>query len=197
MSEGKDAYHRWGIAQSAGEQRALDGLLFSASQDPWLREFYYRARTLCYRYNQLLMCPTGGEQAEIARELFAHIGKGSRLVPPIFVDYGIHVSIGEDTFINTDIVLLDSGLITIGNRVLVGPRVGFYTPQHPINPEDRAQGGEYVQPIVVEDEVWIGAGVSILSGVTIGRGSIVVVRSVPPKTVVAGNPVQIIRSIGE
>ena len=118
------------------------------------------------------------------------------------LDYGIHISIGEDTFINADVIFLDSATITIGSRVLVAPRVGFYTPQHPIEPEERAKGGEYAYPIVVEDDVWIGAGASILSGVTIGRGSIVaagsvVVRSVPPRTIVAGCPAQIIRRIGE
>ena len=203
MSEGKDVYHQFGIAQSEAEQRALGGQLFSASQDPWLRDVYYRARSLCHRYNQLPLTPENErEHVEIAQELFTHIGRGSRLIAPIFVDYGIHISIGEDTFINADVIFLDSATITIGSRVLVAPRVGFYTPQHPIEPEERAKGGEYAYPIVVEDDVWIGAGASILSGVTIGRGSIVaagsvVVRSVPPRTIVAGCPAQIIRRIGE
>lgn len=67
MSEGRDLYHQFGIAQSEAEQRALDGQLFSASQDPWLRDVYYRARSLCHRYNQLPLTPENErEHAEIA-----------------------------------------------------------------------------------------------------------------------------------
>ena len=68
MSEGKDVYHQFGIAQSEAEQRALGGQLFSASQDPWLRDVYYRARSLCHRYNQLPLTPENEpEHTEIAQ----------------------------------------------------------------------------------------------------------------------------------
>lgn len=188
---------------SEAEERAFSGQLFSASRDAWLRDAYYRARQLCFDYNRLPMLEQlSSDQEEILGRLFHSIGPGSRLVPPLFVDYGIHTSIGEYSFVNTDVVLLDAAPIRIGDRVLIGPRVGIYTSQHPLDPEQRKQGLEYAEPITIEDDVWIGAGVTILSGVTIGRGSVVaagsvVVHSVPEKSLIAGNPAQIIRMIGE
>ncbi|WP_079574034.1 DapH/DapD/GlmU-related protein [Krasilnikoviella flava] len=98
--------------------------------------------------------------------------------------------------------MLDGGRITIGDDVLLGPRVGIYTTNHALDAGERVAGACYAQPVVIEDRVWVGGGVTINKGVTIGEGAVigsgsVVTRSVPPHTVAAGVPATVRREITE
>jgi maltose O-acetyltransferase len=134
------------------------------------------------------------------RDVVGSVGEGVDFRPPFYVEYGHHLTIGRGTFINTDFLALGGGAITIGEDVLIGPGVRFYTPNHPLDPEHRRAGYERVQPIVVGDNVWIGGSAVVLPGVTIGDDSIVgagsvVTKDVPPRTVVAGNPARVIREL--
>jgi acetyltransferase-like isoleucine patch superfamily enzyme len=122
--------------------------------------------------------------------------------PPVAMDYGYNVKIGKNVFINFNSVFLDTCLITIGDRTLVGPNVSFYSATHPLDPALRngTRGPELGKEIHVKEDCWIGGNVVILPGVTIGRGSTVgagsvVTKDVPEFTVVAGNPAKIIRKI--
>jgi acetyltransferase-like isoleucine patch superfamily enzyme len=112
------------------------------------------------------------------------------ILPPFYCDYGLGASFGEGVFINQGCFFLDFGGITIGDRVLIGPRVTLSTAGHPVEVEERLEFITHA-PILIEDDVWIGAAVTVTPGVTIGRGSVVgagavVARDVPPMSVVTG-----------
>ena len=111
------------------------------------------------------------------------------------------VAIGEGTTLWFNAVLRgDVNTITIGDRVLIGPRTGLYTAGHPIAPEVRDTGLEYGLPITLEDGVWLGGSVAVCPGVTIGQNSIiaagsVVTKDIPPNVIAAGNPCRVLRPI--
>ena len=142
------------------------------------------------------------EIIEICKELFGSIGENSQVLPPFRCDYGSHIHIGSESFINFNVSMIDVGEIRIGDKVLIGPGTGLFTAIHPIDPEIRATGVESSKPIVIEDKVRIGGNVTILPGVKIGRGAIigagsVVTKDIPEMTIVAGNPAKVIRKITE
>ena len=98
--------------------------------------------------------------------------------------------------------MLDGGGIYIGDHVLLAPRVGIYTSNHAIDPQERAAGGCWARPVHIGDRVWVGAGAHINPGVRIGAGSIigsgsVVTHDIPPNVVAAGVPCRVIRAITE
>ena len=110
------------------------------------------------------------------------------ILPPFYCDYGLGASFGERVFINQGCFFLDFGGITIGDRVLIGPRVTLSTAGHPVELDERCDFITHA-PIAIEDDVWIGAAATITPGVTIGRGSVVgagavVAKDVPPLSVV-------------
>jgi acetyltransferase-like isoleucine patch superfamily enzyme len=121
---------------------------------------------------------------------------------PVNIDYGFNVKLGKNVFINFHAVFLDTCLISIGSRTLVGPNVSFFSGTHPLDPAVRqgTRGPELGKEIHIGEDCWIGGNVVILPGVNIGRGSVVgagsvVTRNVPDFTVVAGNPAKVIRKI--
>jgi len=137
---------------------------------------------------------------KIAKELLGKIGKDSYITPPLYVDYGRHIEIGDHFYANHDCILLDVTPIKIGNNVKLAPRVSLYTAGHPIDAEVRNSELEFGLPITINDNVWIGGSATVLPGVTIGKNSIVgagsvVTKDVPENVIVAGNPARIIREI--
>jgi acetyltransferase-like isoleucine patch superfamily enzyme len=115
------------------------------------------------------------------------------ILPPFYCDYGLGAAFGERVFINQGCFFLDFGGITIGDRVMIGPRVTLSTAGHPVELDERYDFVTHA-PIVIEDDVWIGAAATITPGVTIGRGSVVgagavVAKDVPPMSVVTGTSV--------
>ncbi|MBN9327166.1 MAG: transferase [Cellulomonas sp. 73-145] len=112
------------------------------------------------------------------------------IYPPFFTDHGLHLELGERVFVNQSCTFLDYAGIRLGERVMVAPKVTFITVGHPVDVDDRRvwlTGG----PIDVGENVWIGAGATILPGVSIGRDSViaagsVVAEDVPAGTLVAG-----------
>mgnify|MGYP000665090158 CR=1 FL=1 len=122
-----------------------------------------------------------------------------RLVPPVRVDHGVNLRVGRNVFINHGCTLSDIGGIEIGDDVLLAPNVSLLSSGHPIEPFERTRRVT-AAPIVVGRNVWIGAGATILQGVTIGADSVVaagavVARDVPPATLVGGVPARTIRSL--
>lgn len=115
------------------------------------------------------------------------------ILPPFYCDHGLGASFGDRVFINQGCHFLDLGGITIGNRVLIGPRVTLTTAGHPVHPDERFDFITHA-PIVIEDDVWIGAGATVTPGVTIGHGSVVgagavVAKDVPAMSVVTASSV--------
>jgi acetyltransferase-like isoleucine patch superfamily enzyme len=113
------------------------------------------------------------------------------IYPPFYCDYGLGAEFGERVFINQGCYFLDFGGISIGDRVLIGPRVTLTTAGHPVELAERFDFITHA-PIVIESDVWIGAAATITPGVTIGQGAVigagtVVASDVPPLTVVTGS----------
>lgn len=134
------------------------------------------------------------------KDLLGAIGTDSVVRGPITCDYGKNVYVGDHTFINYDCILMDCAEISIGDRVLIGPRSQLITGLHPMDMEARASGLESAAPIRIENHVWLAASVIVLPGVTIGEGAVVgagsvVTRDVPPKVFGAGNPFRVIRQL--
>lgn len=142
------------------------------------------------------------EMQENLKDILGKIGEGSQILPPFRCNYGSHIEIGQKSFINFNVSMIDVGKIIIGDHVLIGPNTGIYTAIHPIDPEIRSKGVQKARPIIIEDKAWIGGSVTILPGVRIGYGAIVgagavVTKDVPAMTIVAGNPAKAIREINE
>ncbi len=138
-------------------------------------------------------------QAALCRRYFARFGQESQLKKPFCCDQAVNISIGDGVFINYNCVFLDMTHITIGNRVLIGPNVTLSAAGHDKSHLNRGGGKCFASPIVIEDDVWIGANAVILPGVTLGKGCIVgagavVTKNVAPFSIVAGVPA---KPIGE
>lgn len=126
------------------------------------------------------------------------IDESVTLLPPFYVDFGKNIRMGKRCWIQQGCTFFDRGGITLGDDVFIAPKVNLITINHDPNPDNRS--ATYGRPIVIEDKVWIGINSTILPGVRIGYGSIVgansvVTHSVPPMSVVAGNPAKFIKPI--
>lgn len=151
------------------------------------------------RYNASIGEPAADREA-LLREVVTHAGVGASFEPAFRCEFGDGISVGEGFYANFDCVMLDGGGITIGDRVLLGPRVGLYTSNHALDPAERAAGACVASPIVIGDDVWVGGGVTVNPGVSIGAGAVigsgsVVTRDVPARTLAAGVPARPIREI--
>lgn len=126
------------------------------------------------------------------------IDPSATLLPPFYVDFGRNIRMGKGCFIQQCCTFFDRGGITLGNDVLIGPKVNLITINHDVDPDNRS--ATYGRPIVIEDKVWIGINSTVLPGVRIGHGAIVgansvVTKNVAPNTIVAGNPARFIKNI--
>ncbi len=122
--------------------------------------------------------------------------------PPFFCDYGKHIDLGKNVFMNYNCTIIDVAKVKIGDNCQFAPNVSIYTAGHPIYPSTRNSGFEYGKEVVIGDNVWIGGnsvicpGVSIGNNVVIGAGS-VVTKDIPDWSIAAGNPCKVIRKINE
>lgn len=128
----------------------------------------------------------------------AKIDASTTVLVPFHINLGIFTRIGKNAFINHDCTFLDIGGITIEDDVLIGPKVSLITESHPLNPIERKV--LLVKPVVIKRNAWIGAGATILPGVTVGENSVVaagavVSKDVAANTVVAGIPATVIKII--
>lgn len=176
-------------------------MLYDANYNNELLEERSKARELCLRYNQLLPSEEQ-KQREILNRLLGRTKGEFCIIAPFWCDYGYNIEIGENFFANYNTVILDEGRVSFGDNVFIAPNCGFYTAGHPIDFERRNQGLEYAYPIIVGDNVWIGAGTHIMPGVTVGNnvvigGGSVVVKDIPSDTVAFGNPCRAVRAITE
>lgn len=187
------------------KEKMLNGENYN-SRDPELIKIYHNARKLLQRYN-LLDSELLEERNHILDELLDFKGEGVWIEAPFFCDYGSNISIGNNTFVNTNCIFLDDNKIKIGKNGLIAPFVQIYTASHPLKASERIieenGNSRYLtstKPVTIGDNVWIGGnsiifpGVTIGNKVTIGAGSIVT-KSIPDNVFAFGNPCKVVKSI--
>lgn len=158
-----------------------------------------KSKELCFQYNQT--DPMNEEQrGKLIRELLGGAGKTPWLEMPIHFAYGCNTTVGDHFYSNFNLTVVDDVSVTIGNCVMCAPNVTISTTGHPVHPYYRTRGAHFSLPIVIEDNVWIGANVAIMPGVTIGKNSVigagsVVTRDIPANVVAFGTPCRVIRPI--
>ena len=187
------------------KEKMLQGDTYN-SRDPELLGMYHRARKLLKAYNHLDSEWTE-EREQLLGELLGTVGEGVWIEAPFFCDYGENISIGANTFVNTNCIFLDNHKITIGKNGLIAPYVQIYTATHPLKAAERiieeGNTSRYLtsaKPVTIGDNVWIGGnsiifpGVKIGNNVTIGAGS-VVNKDVPDNVLAMGNPCKVVKEL--
>lgn len=174
-------------------------MLYDANYDEELINERIKAKDLCYDYNHLRPSDMEG-QNRIMKQLLGKTKGSFSIIAPFWCDYGYNIEIGENFFANHNTIILDAAKVIFGDNVFIAPDCGFHTAGHPVDYELRNTGLEYALPIIVGDNVWIGAGVHVMPGVTIGSnvvigGGSVVVHDIPDHSVAVGNPCRVIRPI--
>ena len=142
----------------------------------------------------------GRRRGELLDQLLGTRGKGARIRPPLYVDYGAHLHVGENTFVNYGLIALDVADISIGRNGQIAPGVQLVTAWHPLDPATRRAGWEAASPITIGDNVWLGAGAIVLPGVSIGDNTVVgagalVTQDLPVDVLAFGSPARVIRHL--
>ncbi|KAJ9648179.1 hypothetical protein H2199_001957 [Coniosporium tulheliwenetii] len=189
-------------------ERMISGMLYN-SFVPELASTRFRARAWCHRYNSYF--PSSLEGADFStlqaarlimlREILGSInGDDVFIEPPFTVDYGCNIRLGVRFYANFNLTVLDCGLVTIGDRVMMGPNVSILAATHETEVQSRRDDIEYAKPVVIGNDCWIGGHVVILPGVEIGNGCTiaagsVVSRSVPAWSVAMGAPAKVVKKV--
>ena len=179
-------------------ERMLAGDPYIAD-DPEILRDSQRALRLTHAIN--LADPTDAETLRaLYTELLGSFGEGSEIRPPFRCDYGYQTTFGARSFANFGLTVLDVATVTIGDDVQLGPHVQLLTATHPLEPTPRRDKWEAAEPIVIGDNVWLGGGVIVCPGVTIGENTVVgagsvVVASLPANVVAVGSPARVIRQL--
>lgn len=169
-------------------------------------EALMREQLLCLDrlYNFNLTRPTELEKrSALLKEMFAEIGEGCYIEPPFHSNWGgKHVHFGKNIYANFNLTLVDDTHIYVGDYTMFGPNVTVATAGHPILPELRQKGYQYNAPVHIGKNCWIGAGVIIVPGVTIGDNVVIgagsiVTKDIPDNVVAVGNPCRCLRQINE
>ncbi len=170
--------------------------------DPEIVAEQVRCLDLLYEYNSTR--PTEADKREkLLSEMFAQIGEGCYIEPPLHANFGgRHCHWGKHIYANFNLTMVDDTGIYVGDNTMFGPNVVLATAGHPILPELREKGCQYNVPIHIGKNCWLGAGVIVLPGVTIGDNTVVgagsvVTKDLPANVVAVGNPCRVLREIGE
>lgn len=182
-------------------EKALAGQLYDANHDPEVARTLLACKDLCHAYNQLLPSRIE-EKTALLERILGQMGEGCVITAPAWFDYGKRTAVGERFYANHNLVVLDAGTVTFGDDVFIGPNCCFTTSGHPLDAQRRNQGLEYAYPIRVGSNVWFGANVTVLPGVTIGDDCVigagsVVTKDIPSGVVAVGNPCRVLRPITE
>lgn len=183
------------------KMKAHAGKLYDANYDSELLAERAACAELLYDYHQLRPSQEA-ERRSLLRRLFGRVGENATVVPPFHCDYGYNIEVGANFFLNAGCVILDGAKVSFGDNVFVAPHCGFYTAGHPLDVARRNQGLEYARPITIGNNVWIGAEVCVLPGVSIGEGSVigagsVVTKDIPAHVLAFGNPCRVVRQLTE
>ena len=143
------------------------------------------------------------KRAEMLKDMFAEIGEDCYIEPPLHSNWGgHHVHFGNSVYANFNLTLVDDTHIYVGDYTMIGPNVTIATAGHPILPELREKAYQFNQPVHIGRNCWLGAGVVVLPGITIGDNSVIgagsiVTKDIPANVVAVGNPCRVLREISE
>ena len=143
------------------------------------------------------------KRTAMLKDMFAEIGEGCYIEPPLHANFGgHHVHFGNWVYANYNLTLVDDTHIYVGDDTMIGPNVTIATAGHPIHPELRRKGLQFNMPVHIGKNCWLGAGVLIMPGVTIGDNSVigagsVVTKDIPANVVAVGNPCRVLREVGD
>lgn len=174
---------------------------FQGCYNPEFEAEIKKGKDKCYKYNQLNPNDRD-EQNKILFDLLGKMGENVIITPPFWCDYGYNISVGDYFYSNHNLVITDGAKVTFGSNVFIAPNCCFTTAEHSIDPEQRKAGIEIAKPITIGNNVWIGAGSTILAGVEIGDNTVigagsVVTKSIPSNVVAVGVPCKVKREITE
>ena len=172
------------------------------SGDQEIMEWQTKCLDRLYEFN--MTRPTEGKKREsMLKEMFAEIGEGCYIEPPFHANFGgAHVHFGKNIYANFNLTLVDDTHIYVGDYTMFGPNVTVATAGHPILPELREKMYQYNFPVHIGKNCWIGAGVVIVPGITIGDNVVigagsVVTKDLPSNVVAVGNPCRVLREVNE
>lgn len=178
-------------------EKALSGKQFDR-RDEEIRNFQSKVKDLCFDFNHTK--PSDSKRTEIIKNLVTGYN------PYVFIESGFECVFGKNihfkgmAMINYGCTFLDSNIITIGHCALIGPGCKLICTNHALDGEERLKGLFNDKPITIEENVWLGANVTILPGVTIGKNSVIgagsiVTKDIPENVIAVGNPCKILREI--
>ncbi len=165
------------------------------AEEPELIAAHTRAQGLVESFNATPHARKD-ERRRLLEDLLGDLGEGAVVEAPFFCDYGTNISLGARTFVNYGCVFLDPAPVTIGDSCQIASGVQLVTASHPLDAEARRAGWETAHPVVLGDNVWLGAGVIVNPGVTIGDDTVVgagavVARDLPAGVVASGVPARV------
>ena len=185
----------------------FDDVLFSGEYyncyDEELMKYQLKRVHIMNQYNKTSATPFGlAKRKKLIKKMFRSVGENAYIEPPIHANFGgNNVVLGNNFYANFNLVLVDDGLITIGDNVMIGPNVTIATPLHPLNAKKRnSENNQKNLPVKIGNNVWIASNAVILPGVTIGDNSViaagaVVTKDVPENVLVAGVPARIMKKV--
>ncbi len=184
--------------ERSARQKMIAGDPYFAD-DPELIAGILRARRLTAAYGEVPGDDRIGAR-QILVELLGSVGADVTIRPPLYVDYGSQITIGDRVFVNFGLTALDCAAISIGDDTQIGPHVQLLTPTHPVDPEQRRSKVEAAGAITIGNNVWIGGGAIVLAGVSIGDNAVigagaVVTQDIEANSVAVGNPAKVIRRL--
>lgn len=180
------------------KEKMLKGELYMPDTEE-LKEKRIKCKRLCQKYNNIEY-DNFEERKVVLKEILGKINGKFFVEQPFICDYGFNIEIGKNFYSNHNLTILDCAKVKFGDNVFIGPNVSFYTAEHPLDYKTRNKLLEYAKPITVGNNVWIGGGATVLSGVNIGNNIVigagaVVTKDVPDNMVVAGNPAKVIKEL--
>ncbi len=182
-------------------ERMVKGIIYNPNVEDLAKEQSGYMERL-WEFNQLKPSE-GDKKVKYMKETFAECGDNCYIELPFRANWGgKNLHFGNNVYVNFNFTVVDDGDIYVGDKVMFGPNVTIATANHPINPELRETAMQYNKPVHIGENVWVGAGVTIVPGVSIGKDSVigacsVVVKDIPDNVVAVGNPCRVLREIGE
>lgn len=174
---------------------------FQGCYNPAFEAEIEKCKNKCYAYNQLNPNDREAHQ-KILKELLGKMNENTIITPPFWCDYGYKIFVGDYFYSNHNLVITDGAKVTFGDNVFIAPNCCFTTAEHALDPEMRKAGIEIAKPITVGNNVWIGAGSTVLAGAVIGDNTVigagsVVKGEIPANVLAVGVPCKVLRPITE